>query len=181
MEPKWARTALVGHAAVLVDQIDSIRPASVGLFRAVAEIIHQSGKLDSQLAHAHSGHRLALFNVPGTRKYDLIANVALHLPHVAGMRFEDIHGIELHARTVLVIQLIEGRNLPPKWRSGVAAENEDNRFSRLERGKAYMRSFVQSRKCEVGSHITDPQIAGSSVRPHRLERCYQEDGDRQLR
>jgi len=44
------------------------------------------------------------------------------------MRFQDVHGIEGDTITVLVVELVEGRNLPPERRSSVASEDEHNRL-----------------------------------------------------
>jgi hypothetical protein len=44
------------------------------------------------------------------------------------MRFKDVDRVEAHLILVLVGQLVQGGNLPPKWRSGVAPENQHDRL-----------------------------------------------------
>ena len=41
------------------------------------------------------------------------------------MRFADINREEGNFALVLIVKLVEGGNLPPKWRSSVAAEDHD--------------------------------------------------------
>src|SRR5579884_1604740 len=153
MEPKRSWTALVGHSSIFVDQINSIGPTGIGLLRAIVEIVNQRRKFNSQLPHAHPCHVLALGNVFRTGEDDFIPNVALHLPHVTRMRFEDVHGVELHTRSVFVVKLVESGNLPPKWRSSIAAKDKHYRLPGLERREAYMRRFIQSGQTEIGSGI----------------------------
>ncbi len=42
------------------------------------------------------------------------------------MRLEDVDGVEGDLIFVLIVELVEGRNLPPEGRSGVAAKDEDD-------------------------------------------------------
>ena len=42
------------------------------------------------------------------------------------MRLEDVDGVERDLIFVLIVELVEGRNLPPEGRSGVAAKDEDD-------------------------------------------------------
>ena len=44
------------------------------------------------------------------------------------MRFQNVHGIKLHAIFVVIVELVKGGNLPPEGRSGVAAEHQHNRL-----------------------------------------------------
>jgi hypothetical protein len=52
----------------------------------------------------------------------------LHLPHIGGMRLKDIERVEAHLIFVLLSELVQGGNLPPKWRSGIAPENQHHRL-----------------------------------------------------
>jgi hypothetical protein len=75
---------------------------------------------------------LAFGKTHRTSEDNFVAYIALHLPDVAGMRFEDVNGIELRLVSELLIQLIESGNLPPERRSSVTAEDEHNRFAVAE-------------------------------------------------
>jgi len=52
----------------------------------------------------------------------------LHLPNIAGMRFGDVDHQESNFALILIVELVEGGNLPPERRSSVAAENHDYRL-----------------------------------------------------
>jgi hypothetical protein len=51
------------------------------------------------------------------------------LPHVAGVRLGDVYHQERDLLSILLVELIEGSNLPPKRRSSVASENQDDWLS----------------------------------------------------
>jgi hypothetical protein len=46
------------------------------------------------------------------------------LPHVARMRLDNVDNQERDLLVVLIVKLVQGGNLPPEWRSSIAAENE---------------------------------------------------------
>ncbi len=135
--PNGPGLAFVGNAAVGINQIKSIWPARVGALGAVAKFIEHAGKFYAQLADAGAGDVGAFFFILRTGKNDLVFYIALHLPDVAGMGFRDIDHKKSHAILVLLVEFVEGRNLPPEWRSGVASENQH-----------YGLLFVQDRKLD---------------------------------
>jgi hypothetical protein len=49
------------------------------------------------------------------------------------MSFEYVYDEKSHLAAVLIVELVEGRNLPPEWRSRVAAEYENYRTLRNQR------------------------------------------------
>src|SRR5437868_443561 len=124
MKSEGTRTALINHAPALINQIDPVRPASISPFCGVIETIDQGGKFDPKLTHTHARHLFALPDAFWTGKHDLLPHIALHLPNVARVRFEDVDGVKLNLLPVVVVELVERGNLPPKWRSGVAAEDQ---------------------------------------------------------
>jgi hypothetical protein len=48
------------------------------------------------------------------------------------MRLKDINGVEVDLALVLLSQLVQGGNLPPKRRSGIAPEHQNDRLVRPE-------------------------------------------------
>src|SRR6266853_732492 len=60
----------------------------------------------------------------GLRKITPLADVAAHLPDVARVRLLYVNRIERHLGAVLIEQLVERGNLPAKWRSSVAPEDQ---------------------------------------------------------
>ena len=128
LKPKRPGLALVDHSAVGVDEVDTIRPSGIGAFGGVTELVEDRRKFDSKFAHTGVGDKAALVLVPGTGEDDFVFDVALHLPNVAGVCFENVDDEEGDAVGVLIEELVEGRNLPPERRSSVAAEDENNRL-----------------------------------------------------
>ena len=57
-----------------------------------------------------------------------IADVGLHLPDVGWVSLKDVDRVEPNLILVLICELVQGGNLPPKWRSGIAPEDEDHRL-----------------------------------------------------
>ena len=115
---------------MLVDQINTIGPACVGFLGRVVEAIKHSGKFYAELANATACHELSLLIILRTGKDDLFLYVALALPHVGRMGFQDIHDEKGDLRPVLVVKCVEGRNLPPEWRSSIAAEDQNHGLPR---------------------------------------------------
>ena len=108
------------------DQIDAVRPARIGLLRRITELVEYGWKLDTKFPHASSSDERPFFFSLRAGKNNVVSDVALHLPNVAGMRFRDVYDQERDPPTVLLVKLIEGRDLPPERRSGVAAEYQDH-------------------------------------------------------
>jgi hypothetical protein len=59
------------------------------------------------------------------------------------MRLEDVDGVEDDLIFVLIVELVEGRNLPPEGWSGVAAKDEDDRLSAAKRTELYVGRFIE--------------------------------------
>jgi len=127
MEPKRSRFALERDLSIALNQVEAVRPAGVGGFHLIIKTINQRRELDMQLPNASASHRRALLLVTRTAEQNVIADVALHLPDVGGMSFKNVDSVEVDLALVLLGQLVQGGNLPPKRRSGIAAENENDR------------------------------------------------------
>lgn len=155
MKPEGAWTTLVNHAATFINQINPIGPAGISLLCDVIETINERGKFDAELPHTHARNLLALAKVLWTGEHDLIANVALHLPNIAGMRFQDVNSVKLHTLTIVVVELVERGNLPPKWRSRVAAEDQYYRLVVANGCQAHMRALIKSGQREFRRGVAD--------------------------
>ena len=126
LKSKRPGLALVDHTAAGVDEVDAIRPPGIGALGGVTEFVEDRGKFDSKFTHTRVGDKSALFFAPGAGEDDFVLDVALHLPQVAGMRFEDVNDEEGDAVAILIKELVEGGNLPPERRSSVAAKDKDD-------------------------------------------------------
>ncbi len=81
------------------------------------------------------------------------------------MRLEDVDGVEGDLVFVLIVELVEGRNLPPEGRSGVAAKDEHDRLFATERTELHVGRFVERGKREVGRHFAGLDGACACSRP----------------
>jgi hypothetical protein len=125
-KPKGTRFAFECNAALGVDQVNAIRPARVGLFRRIAKLVEHRWKLYAEFPHASPGDEYAIFFSFRAGKNNLVFDIALHLPDVAGMRLRDVNNQESNTIVILLVELIQGRNLPPERRSRIAAEYQDH-------------------------------------------------------
>jgi hypothetical protein len=80
-----------------------------------------------ELAYTRRSYSLSLFLRFGILEEHTVSYIALHLPNVARMRLCDVDDKECYTVFVLLIKLGERGNLPAKWRSSIAAKNEDHR------------------------------------------------------
>jgi len=111
-----------------VDQVEPVRPTGIRPFRRIAKLVKHGRKFYSKFPHAGPGDECSFFLRLRAGKNDLVFDIALHLPHVAGMGFGYVNHQERDAPAILLVELIEGRNLPPERRSGVAAEYQNHRL-----------------------------------------------------
>jgi len=89
-ETERSGLALEGYAIVLVDQVDAVRPSRVGHFCLIVEFVDHRREFDSQLPHTGSGNLVALVEILRTREDELLPDIALRLPDIAGVRLQDI-------------------------------------------------------------------------------------------
>jgi hypothetical protein len=59
------------------------------------------------------------------------------------MRFRDVHHQKGDATSVLLVEFVEGGNLPPEWRSGIASENQHDGFLFVQHRKLNPLGLVQ--------------------------------------
>lgn len=126
MEAVGTGGAFEGDAALFVDDVEPVRPGGIGLFRCVFDVVEECGDFDFQTADAGVGHGLTLRVRLRVGVNDALFLVDGELPAIARMRLLDVDDEELRAVFVLLVETVEGRNLPPEWRSSVTAEDEDD-------------------------------------------------------
>ena len=168
-ESKWSRLALVGYAAVLVNQIDPIGPTGVSLLSRVAKFIEHGRKFDSQLTNAGAGNQGTLFFSFRTGEDNFVFDVAFHLPHVAGMGLGDVDNKKRDLPLILIVELVEGGNLPPEWWSSVTAEDHDHRLRLSHFGEMDGTGLVELGESEIGCHIANMNRPRTRMRPHGFE------------
>jgi hypothetical protein len=156
---KWTGLAFVGNVAVLIDQVNAVWPAGVGLFGRVAEFVEDRRELNPQFAYASSCYEGTLFFILGAGKDNFVFDVALHLPHVARVRLSDVDHKKSDFASVLIVEFVEGRNLPPEWRSSVATENHDHGLLLVQGGELNSFALVEFQQGEVGRGVPYVQSA----------------------
>jgi len=124
LKSKRPRPALVCNPALRVDQVNAVGPAGISLLRRVAEFIEHGRKLYPKLAHAGPGDEGSIILSFRAGKNNVVFDVALHLPNVAGMSFGNVNDQESDAAAILLVELIERGNLPPERRSSIAAKHQ---------------------------------------------------------
>src|ERR1700761_2291300 len=153
MKAKRSWFALVEQTATGGNEIHAIRPSGIGKLHTIIKSINQRRKFDSQLSYARTGNRGALCFVARTAEEHLVAHVGLHLPHIRRVSLKDVYGIEVNLVFILPSKLVQGGNLPPKWRSGVASEYQHDRFRRPQRCQLYGCLCLQCLNAEVRSRL----------------------------
>ena len=128
LKTEWAWLALVQNPTALPNQVEPVGPTRISSLDAIVDTINQCGKLDAKLAHACACNKNTLRFILWTAEQNLVAHIRLHLPHIGGMRLKDIYSVESDPVAVLLGQFVQGGNLPPKGRSRVAAEDQDDRL-----------------------------------------------------
>lgn len=90
------------------------------------------------------------------------------------MRLGDVDNEECDAASILLVELVESGNLPPKGRSSVAAKNQNNRLRLIQFGELHAGSFVQLHEGEVRSCIADSKRSRAGARPNCFKWKQQE-------
>ena len=171
METKRSRPTLVGYPPASVNQVKSIRPAGICTFSRVSKFIQHRWNLDSQLAHASTSDKSAFLFTARAGKYNFVLYIAFHLPDVAGVRFSDVDDQECDPVSELLVEVVEGRNLPPEGRSGIASKHQHHRaILRSQRRQLYLGRFIEFRQREIRRRISYPQCARAGLHPERFER-----------
>jgi hypothetical protein len=122
LETEGSGFAFERDAVVRVDEIHAVGPPGVSVLGGIAEFVQDRREFDPQLPHAKTSHVRAIFLVFWASEDNLIFDVVSHLPDITCISFGDVDGQKRDAIFVLLVELIEGGNLPPKRRSSVTAE-----------------------------------------------------------
>jgi hypothetical protein len=123
-----------------------------------------------QVANTSARYLLTLGGGCRVPKQHAILNIALHLPNIGWMRFGDVDHVESDAIFVLLVELVERGNLPAKWRSSVAAEDQHHGLRAAEGRHSHIARTIEQGKREIRREIADSDMPGASAFPHGLER-----------
>jgi len=82
------------------------------------------------------------------------------------MRLQDVDRVEINLALVLLGQFVQGGNLPPKRRSGVAAEDENDGLIYPKRRQFDGHPGIECLDCEVGRFTAYIERAFARAGPH---------------
>jgi hypothetical protein len=170
MKSEWSRLALVSDFATRPNEVEPVRPSRISSLGVIVEAIDHGRKLDPEFPHAGVRNRCALILATRTAKEHLVFDIALHFPHVCRVSFKDIDSVKINLAFVLVRQFVQGGNLPPKGRSSVAAEHQDDRLLRPKRCQLHRFFGVQRLDHDVGCLVAYLEATLASSGPHCFER-----------
>ena len=165
LEAEGPRFALIGNFALAIDQVDTIGPARVGPLCRVAKFVKNCRKLYIEFSHTCSSDRRAFLFVLRAHEDNLVSDVTLHLPDIVGMRLGDVDHRESDLISVLLIELVEGGSLPPKWGSGITPEYEHDRLLLVQRREFNGSALIYLQQREIGGTISNIQVPGASMGP----------------
>jgi hypothetical protein len=180
LETEWARRGFVGDAAIAIDHVEAIGPAGVSAVGGVVDRVHDGGKFDAELHDAELAKLGAFVVALRTGEEDVIVEIVGILPQVGGMRLADVNDVERRAILVLLVEFIEGGNLPPEGRSGVAAEDEDDRLLAAQGGQLKMALVVGAFERKIRSGVAYAECAFARTHPERLQRKHEERDVREV-
>ena len=122
-----ANASAVRDLALLINNIDTLRPRRIGVIRDVVHIVHAEGKRKMETLDEIVGDRHPLLGRVRLGVAHALIHVRLHLPFVQRMRFANINRQKIRAIFVIVVEIDEVAYLAAKRRSGIAAENQHQR------------------------------------------------------
>lgn len=147
--------ALVGNQALRVDQINTVGPAGIGLLGRIAEFVEDGWKLDAKFSHAGPGDEGSIIFSFRAGEDNVVFDIALHLPNVAGMGLGNVDHQKSDSIVILPVEFIEGGNLPPERRSSVAAEHKHHGLPLVEHGELNPVGLVDLEQREIWCVISD--------------------------
>jgi len=96
------------------------------------------------------------------------------------MSFGDVDNQKPDFSLVLIVKFVEGRNLPPEWRSSVAAKNHHYGLSFVQLRQPDGSRFVQFCERKVWGGVAHMNCARAGSCPQRFKRDDQEDFPRHV-
>jgi len=96
-EPERAWSAFEDHPPIPIDQIQPVWPPRVRLLYPIVDPIDQRWHANPQIAHAAIGHLHAFRVRPRIAENHALADIAPHLPDIAGVRLLDVDREERYA------------------------------------------------------------------------------------
>ena len=155
LKSKRPGPALVRNPALRIDQINTVGPTGIGLLGRIAEFVEDGWKLDAKFSHAGPGDEGSIIFSFRAGEDNVVFDIALHLPNVAGMGLGNVDHQKSDSIVILPVEFIEGGNLPPERRSSVAAEHKHHGLPLVEHGELNPVGLVDLEQREIWCVISD--------------------------
>lgn len=165
IEAERSGAALMGDGSIAPDHVKAIRPPGIGALGRVLEVIHQGGELDTEIPDARAANLGAFTVTLRAGENHIVPNVHRQLPGVIGVGLLDVDQVEGRLGAVFAVDAVKLGNLPAKWRSSVAAEDEYNRTAATHLGEPHTLAVIRGFELEIGRGVTGIQTAGTSPHP----------------
>jgi hypothetical protein len=110
----------------------------------------------------------------------VIGEIVGIFPEVGGVRLADVNDIERRVILVLLVEFVEGGNLPPERRSSVAAEDEYDGLLAAQEGQLKMALVVGALEREIGRGVANAECAFARAHPERPQRKHEERDVREV-
>ncbi len=161
MERSHATT--IGDAAGFVDDIEALGPRGVSVIGSVIDVVDPKSdrvveSLDEIIRDSYALSQTLRLGVT-----DVVFHVGFHLPLVGRMGFAHVDRQEIGVIFVIVVNLHHVTDVAAKWRSSVAAEDNDERASAGAFANMEVISTVESEEASVGSIVADLERAAVHV------------------
>ncbi len=124
---EWAHAAAVRDAAAFINDVNTFRPSGVRIVGGVAHVIDAEGQGEFKSLDEIIGDHHALLQRFRLRVADVILQIGFHPPLVGGMSFANVHGQEIGAILVVVVNLSDVADLAAKRRSSKTPEDQHQR------------------------------------------------------
>ena len=161
---KRPQPAAVDDFPRLIDDVNTLGPASVGKVGGFVHVVHAEGQREMEAPDEVVGNGNALHQSLRLRVANVFVHIAFHLPFVLRMGFADVNGQKIRAGFVIVIKIYEVAYLAAKGRSGVAAKDQDERALADSIAEMELRLSVEAHQRDVRSAVTDVEVAAMPLR-----------------
>jgi hypothetical protein len=161
-----AIAAFVGDAALLIEDVEALRPGGVRVVGGVGHFVDAEGDEIFEALGEVVGDGDALrerFRL-GVADVVFVFFVGFHLPLVERVGFADVDGEEIGSVFIVVVDLRDIANLATEGRSSEAAEDEDERFAVGAFADVKAGGAVERDERGVGGIAADLQITSVHVR-----------------
>ena len=161
---KWPQPAAVNDFPRLIDNVDTLGPAPVGEVGGFVHVVHAEGQREMEALDEIVGDGHALGQSLRLRVANVFVHIAFHLPFVLRMRFADVNGQKIRASFVIVVKIYEVAYLAAKGRSGVAAEDQNERALADAIAEMELRLAIEAHQRDVRSAVADVKVAAMPLR-----------------